>query len=604
MNIKNKIIISVGIIILILAIGIPKYKDYCKKCVQTCGVFTGENLGDCFTNCWCPNIAPQISNIHVDDRSTFDIEKNICVEGYTDTPKIQQLKHKIDKINTKPNIIMFVVDDLDEMISPYMDAMKFTKELFKLNGTHYSYAYTSTPYCCPSRSQILTGLYPHNNGVLGMHGPYGSVSSFRKPHHLNGTRMMENNKCINNEDRTINAILKKYGGYHTSIIGKDLNGKENVITKHFDYICSGWDEIRIGSDPHMYAGYRYAMGAWSVDTNKVCYEWHSVDEKDYITDVIRDHTLSIIDKHKNSKNKEDPMFMKIATTAPHLPITCAMRHKDKLLYWRELYDKYVSNRKNYNYMHDTEPEWIQKHDKRSGIFNEGLKWNKLEWEKRMCSLYAIDEMIEAVYNKLKYYDQIENTVFVFVSDNGYNLGAHGLFNKMAPYEESNKVPYYISGPGFEKNFKDDRLVALIDLAPTFLEIAGLQIPDYMNGISLLDSDIKSNTRNTLLFQFKNNIDYIKEDHADYSPELEFVRYLLPSWMTFDFHPYVGIRTKKYVLIEHNVDGKHKESEMYDMINDPHQMKNIYDDANYTNIKKKLENKLSKISKCVGRDCIM
>ena len=594
----------ISFIVILMAIGFPYYVDYCKKCGQKCGVFTGENLGDCIKNCWCPNIVPIISKIHHDDKSTFDDEKDICANGYTATPIIHNKNEADSNIKPPPNIIVFVVDDLDEMISPYMEAMKFTNELFKLNGTHYVNGYTSTAYCCPARCQIFSGLYPHNSGVLGMHGLYGSISAFRKPYHLNGTRMMENNKCINNENRAINLLLKKYGKYHTSIIGKHLNGIEDEKTKHIDYVPTGWDELRIGSDPYMYAGYRYTMTNWSSDTNKMNYKWYSVNEEDYITDVIRDHSLSIIGKHKNSKNKEDPMFMYIATTAPHLPMTCAKRHKDKRFYWRTQYDKFVSNRPNYNYMHETEPEWLQSHAKRTGIFNEGLEWNKLEWEKRMCSLYAVDEMIEAVYNKLKYYNQIDNTIFVFVSDNGYNLGSHGLVNKMAPYEESNKIPFYISGQGFKNGVKDDRLVGLIDLAPTFLDIAGLKIPDYMNGVSLFNPDIQANTRNTLLFQFKNNIDYIKEDHIDFSPELEFVRYLLPSWMTFDFHPYIGIRTQKYVLIEHNVDGNKKQFEMYDMINDPHQMKNIYNDEKYDQIKNELKYKLNVISKCVGNQCVM
>ncbi len=599
---KLNILFGLAIIVLISSLLFPKYINYCKKCGQTCALFTGKSLGNCISSCWCPNIKPDIGK-HVDDYSTFDSEKDICSNGYS-PPPIVHSKDDQNKINnSKPNIVLFVVDDLDELISPYMEAMKFTKELFKLNGTHFSNGYTSTSYCCPARCQIFSGLYPHNNGVLGMHGKYGSIHSFRKPHHLNGTRMKDTNgKCINNENRAINLLLKKYAGYHTSIIGKYLNGIEHETTRHIDYVPPGWDEFHVGSDPYMYGGYRYTLSNWSSDDSIVNYRWYSVNEEDYVTDVIKDKTLNIINKHKTSKQSKKPMFLYVATTAPHLPMPCAERHRDKQEYWRNYYDTYVSNRPNYNVKTDSEPDWFNKHSRRNGLVDEGLNWNKLEWEKRMCSLYAVDELIEATYNELKKYNQHTNTVFGFVSDNGYNLGAHGLFNKLAPYDESIRIPFYLSGPTIQKNYIDDRIVALIDLPSTFLDVANLQIPSYMNGLSLVDPNIKLNDRKTLLFQFKNNLDYVHHDHIDFSPELEFIRPVIPKWMMLDFHPYVGIRTKEFMYAEHNVDGNYTDYELYDMRIDKYQITNLYKNSSYDDIKQSLAHKLKVMQNCTGIYC--
>lgn len=597
---KFSYFLSFSIFILICSLLIfPNYKLYCKNCAQTCALFTGKNLGNCIKQCYCPNIKPTISK-HVDDYSIFldDInEQQNCKNGYSNTPHISK-KTKL----SKTNIVLFVLDDLDEMISPYFDVMKFSKELFQINGTHYKNAYTSTSYCCPARCQIFTGLYPHNNGVLGMHGKYGSIEAFRKPHHLNGTRMKENDKCINNENRAINLLLQKYGNYHTSIVGKYLNGIEHESTKHIDYVPVGWDDFHIGSDPYMYGGYRYTLTNWSSDDNIVNYKWYSVNAEDYVTDVIADRSEYIIDKHMKHSTDLDhkPIFMYIAPTAPHLPIPCAERHMDKQKYWASQYDNYVSNRPNYNFTSKNEPTWFFANDRRNGLNNEGISWNKIEWEKRMCSLYAVDEMIERVYNKLKFYNQHENTVFGFVSDNGYNLGAHGIFNKLAHFEESIKIPMYLSGPNIKKNHVETKLSALIDLAPTFLDIAGLDLPSYINGESLLNNE----SRQIFLFQYKNNIDYVKEDYLDFTPELEFIRNIVPKWMLFDFHPYAGIKTKQYVYVQHNIKNSHKEYELYDLIEDPHQMNNLYYNDSYLLIKMSLELKFEKMKNCVGKDCFI
>lgn len=606
MNTFLKIFLIVSLLILFVSWLFPRYIIYCKKCGQSCSLFTDKKLGQCLKDCYCPNIAPRILP-HTNDFSSFVKDLEICDSGYSDVPQIEKsekFKTKISNLNKKPNIILFVVDDLDEMISPYWEAMPFSEKLFKQNGTHFINGFTSTSYCCPARCQIFSGLYPHNNGVLGMHGPYGSIHSFRTPHHLNGTRMKDEfGKCINGEDRTINLFLQKYAGYKTAIVGKYLNGIENEQTRHIDYVPVGWDEFHVGSDPYMYVGYRYTLTNWSSDNpgtnnSNVQYKWYSVNEEDYITDVMRNRSVEIIKKYKKN-NKTDPLFMYVATSAPHLPLTPPERHRDKLQYWRSKYDEYVSSRPNYNYFSELETDWFKLDDRRIRSNKEGFIWNRLEWEKRMSSLYAVDELIKSVYEELDKLNELDNTIFGFVSDNGYNLGSHGIYNKMAAYEESIRIPYYLSGPGFKKNHIDKNLVGLIDLAPTFLNIADLKIPEYIDGLSLLDTK----ARNAMLFQFKNNIDFVDHDHVDFSPELNFVRSVLPYWATFDFHPWIAVRTNEYKLIEYNVNGQYKEYEMFDIINDLNEMSNIYNNTTFVNIKNELMSKLSNLSKCSGQKCL-
>lgn len=595
----------------------PKYIEYCNSCVRRCSIMTNGSIKNCLQKCSCPNVLPKAKR-HVDDLSVFDsdIKNKLCPLGYSDIPKIEQINN-FNK--TKPNIILFLLDDLDELITPYFEAMPFSKKLFGLNGTHFTNAFISVAYCSPSRSSILTSLYAHNHGSVGYRGRHGSVNAFRKPYHLNGTRMKdEYGKCINNENKTINVLLHEYAGYHTSIFGKYLNNIENSKTRTITYPPPYWDDLHIMSCPYGYSGTRYMLTNYTSDNKKkgLTYEVFGVDEKDYITDVLSDKVLDVINTQKIKKNNKQPLFMYVATPAPHLPLPPADRHRDKILYWKNQYDKYVINRENYNYTHNSRAQTLHNNPLKSTITEEGDIWNRLEWEKRLTSLYAVDEMIEKIYNKIKEIGELDNTIFILTSDNGYNMLAHQLFNKMIYNDESTKVPLYITGSEFYKNYKSDELVVLNDLAPTFLSLAGLQIPKYMNGKSLIPN-INEKKRESILIQFKNNVEYILEDTLDQNPEISFVKHQIPKWLLLDFYPYIAIRTKKFLYVEHTVvndkikstngiitkDNHHIEYELFDLELDPNQIYNVYNNQSYEVNIIKLKQKLHELANCIGEKCI-
>lgn len=593
-----KYLLYVPLFVALLSYIFPKYINYCKECGQYCSLMTNKSLKQCVRECYCPSIAPRIS-AHVDNKKIFDLDKDLCPIGYAPTPELQQ----VEKV-TPPNIILFVLDDLDELITPYFEAMTFSKKLFKLNGTHFENGFTSTSYCCPARCQILSGMYGHNNGNIGMYGKFGTINAFRRPHYLNGTRMKEHGKCVNNEFRSINQLLRQNGNYFTSIFGKYLNGIENQTTRNIDYMPVGWDEFHVGADPYMYAGYRYTLTNYSSDyqNDGIKYEWFNVEPEDYITDVLAKKVVNMLETQRVTKNNKKPIFSYIAPSAPHLPLPCAERHRDKIQYWRSQYDKYVTTRPNYDFVHNSRADSFLNNPRRSQIDKEGDEWNRLDWEKRLTSLYAVDEMIEKIYNKIKELGELDNTIFALVSDNGYNLGAHGIFNKMTPYDESVKIPFYISGPHFNKNVTLNELVLLNDLAPTFLSLAGLSHPDTINGKSLIPNRFNKK-RESVLIQFKSNDEYVPEDLIDVNPEIAFIRHQVPKWLLFDFHPYVAIRTNNFLYVEHKINNSTMEYELFDLTNDPHQMYNVYNNETYSKNKVYLKYKMDQLSKCHGKKCI-
>ena len=122
----------------------------------------------------------------------------------------------------RPNLVVFLVDDLDDVVSPYWDAMPEARGLFVDQGRRFSNSFAPSPVCCPARGVILTGMGPHNDGVISGTPPDGGYETFAK----NGS-----------ETRTVSVRLQQ-AGYTTAFIGKYLNGYE----KDPKLVPAGWDE--------------------------------------------------------------------------------------------------------------------------------------------------------------------------------------------------------------------------------------------------------------------------------------------------------------------------------------------------------------------------
>lgn len=585
-----------AIIAILLFNAFETYRNHCKECVQRCVFFSLRNIGTCFDVCRCPNFDRVVSP-HLPDHSKYaedlkmsggDYDKPIKLE-----PKNSKLEHK-----SKPNIVMIILDDADAKISPIMEAMPFAKELFELNGTHFTRAFTSTSYCCPARCQIFTGMYGHNNGVTSMYGKFASIGAFRMPFNSNGTRQMNpsTRKLINNEYRTLNYVLESLG-YTTHALGKFINGIENDHTFQIDYVPPGWTTFNVGADHFMYTGYRYSLTNWTKGDNKISYEWYGTKEDDYITDVLSRKAVNII-----SKSSDAPFFLYVAPTAPHVPMFPAERHRDKLDYWASKYDQYVSSRPNYNADLKNKSYWLRSTEKeRDELHNSDLKWNQMDWARRMSSMHSVNDLILNIYNKVKDSGKLNNTIFIFGSDNGYNLYAHKQTQKMSPNLESIAIPLHIVGGGFGAGVVDDQLALLIDIAPTIYDILGYKSPDYVDGYSL-KSKVK---RSCALIQYKNKNFHDELDNLSNSPELLNVAKVAPKQLLYDVPPFTAIKTVDYILVEYynSSETRENEYELYDLVKDPYQLENVYHNQEYENIKQNLTFRLKQLEQCAGFNCV-
>src|SRR5262249_38245786 len=198
-----------------------------------------------------------------------------------------------------PNIILILTDDLDLQLGSG-SYMPNVKKLLAQQGVSFRNFYVPLSLCCPSRTTILRGQYPHNSGVLTNNLPNGG---FEKAH-ASGV-----------ESATLATLLHN-AGYRTVLLGKYLNGYPETASP--TYVPPGWDEWYSPAAGNPYTEYNYTMnenGALVVYGEKPA---------DYLTDVIRARAVDFIKRAAATPNQ--PLFVYFATYAPHEPFTPAPRH--------------------------------------------------------------------------------------------------------------------------------------------------------------------------------------------------------------------------------------------------------------------------------------
>lgn len=426
-----------------------------------------------------------------------------------------------NKNSKRPNIIILLADDLDDILTPqYFPEVLPILDSLKKQGIDFSNSFTPMSICCPSRSATLTGTYAHQNGVYRNVSVNGGWQAFR-----------------HNEPYTLPAYLSK-SGYRTTMIGKYLNGYGDKGEPPPPY---GWTDGSVFTSFFFYSGYDYNMmfwdngvalndTVWQVSNKKIKHLGNSPE--DYTTDYLSKEVISFI--NKTETNDKQPFFIYLTPTSPHYPLQAAPRYKKMALdRWAN-----VAVPKRLNYCNDygkfaTQAEkeipldkssWLRKTwkkrvremNKGAWFYNQTFRGSvpkniksfvQADWYNRMGSLYALNDMIRDLIRTLKENGEWDNTLLIFTSDNGYMLGAHAMLHKGNPYEESIRVPMVIAGgdslhlktPG-----KTQEWVTNLDIMPTVLELAGIKVPDNIEGISLvplIKNDSITNFRDRFVMEY-------------------------------------------------------------------------------------------------------
>ena len=369
----------------------------------------------------------------------------------------------------RPNVVFILTDDQrwDTTGGTHSPTgafiMPYTRSALADAGVEFPNAFLTTPLCCPSRVSILSGQYAHRSGVYSNQGTNGGADDF--------------------DDSSAMGLWLQAAGYRTGFYGKYMNGYQNLWDESLGetpYVPPGWSEWHAFVRPRFFD---YTIVDQS-DGGPIGTTDYGSAEEEYSTDVLRRLAVEFIE----STPTEEPFFLYLNFKAPHLPRTPAPRHDDSFSHfpaWRPPSHNEVDV--------SDKPSWVQATPPIEG--NDLVVLDRTR-RKQLEMLRAVDEAIDgpelfgtkSVMQALRDAGIEDDTIVIFLSDNGWMWGEHRMDRKSKPYEEAIRTPMLVRYPKLAPLRRtEDRFALNIDLAPTLVALAGAVVspPIVQDGVSLL-----------------------------------------------------------------------------------------------------------------------
>ena len=345
----------------------------------------------------------------------------------------------------KRNILFILSDDHRYDAFGFMQVQKFLEtpnmDSLARDGAHLKNAFVTTALCSPSRASILTGQYAHQHKVV------------------------DNNTAAPPGLTYFPQYLQK-AGYKTAFFGKWHMG-------------NGGDEPQKGFDK--WVSFR-GQGTYLPSPNGLNVDGKHVKQKGYITDELTDYALDWL----NGQPKDEPWFLYLSHKAVHSPFVPAERHKGK---FKDAVFTPPPTMATSGEMARNRPMWVR--NQRNSFHGVDFSYYGGEpigelYKTYAETLLAVDESVGRVLEALKKRGELESTLIVYMGDNGFAFGEHGLIDKRTAYDESMRVPMLARCPElFQGGKVVKEVVAGIDIMPTFLEAAGVESPKGIPGMSFL-----------------------------------------------------------------------------------------------------------------------
>jgi arylsulfatase A-like enzyme len=449
----------------------------------------------------------------------------------------------------RPNIVLILSDDQrwDTIGGTHgiggEDVMPQARAQIGGEGVTFENAFMTTPLCCPSRSSLLSGQYAHRTGVYSNQGENGGADDF--------------------DDRLSMGVWLQANGYRTGFVGKYLNGYADLWTNPDPpYVPPGWDEW------HAFPGarfYNYKLVRNGIGFDHFVQSFGSA-ETDYSTDVLRDIAVDFIE---TSVQQGEPFFLYFAPKAPHLPRQPAPRHIGLFAdvpQWRP---------PNHNEADVSDkPSWVRNTPLLSAAEiadMDDLRQNQLEM------LQAVDEAIggsdtfsiTGILPTLRNLGVLDDTIVIYISDNGYHWGEHRFTAKNKPYEESIRTHMMVRYPKLAPLPRTESRFALnIDIAPTLAELAGFDIEAIAQQI---DPSF-----------FVDGVSFTPLLDGSTPPEPWRTDFLTEGWPAS--HVWATVREGQWKYTELPVTPGEPDTdfeiELYDLVNDPYELANLESDPQH------------------------
>ena len=481
------------------------------------------------------------------------------------------------KESRRPNIVYMMSDDHGyQAISAYGYGLNHTPHIDKLaeKGMLFTRAFVTNSICGPSRAVMLTGKHSHINGFK------------------------DNQSRFNGDQPTVAKLLHA-AGYQTALVGKwhlesDPQGFDywNIVPGQGDY--HNPDFIEMGVRKH-FAGYvtnlttDFAIN-WLKNRDKqkpffLIYQqkaphrnWMPEEKYYHLFDSVQFPVPSnYFDAYQTRTKAAKAQEMEIGThmnDAYDLKLAFDLTKEESVglaNLWRNIYNRFTPDqKKSWEAAYGPSIEALKKANL-SGDALAVWKYQRYMRDYLRC-VQSVDDNVGRLMAYLKENGLEENTIVIYTSDQGFYLGEHGWFDKRWMYEESFRTPLIVKWPGVtNKKTTSTKMVQNLDFAETILEMAGLPIPADMQGksfVPVLKGTQKGELHDALYYHFYENKEHKVAKH-------------------------IGVRTDRYKLIYFY---ENNEWEMYDLLEDEKEMKNVYDDASYSKLQGMMKRKLEEVKK--------
>jgi len=408
--------------------------------------------------------------------------------------------------------------------TPHMDAMA-------REGVHFKNAFVTTALCSPSRATILTGVYAHRHKIVDNNTPIPPGTTF------------------------FPQYLQK-AGYKTGFFGK-------------------WHMGNVSDDPQ--PGFDrwvsfLGQGTYLPSKNGLNVDGKRVPQKGYITDELTGYALDWLKQLR----RDQPYFLYLSHKAVHSEFIPAERHKGR--YAKEVFE-YPATMAASGTMARGRPMWVQ--NQRNSWHGVDFPYHSdldiAEYYKRYAeTLLAVDESLGRVMEALRERGELDSTLVIYMGDNGFAFGEHGLIDKRTAYEESMRVPMLARCPElFGRGKTVEAMVANLDIMPTVLDAAGLTPPPGLDGASLLPlvRGEASGWRKELLYE------YYWERNFPHTPTIH------------------ALRTDRYKYIR--VHGLWDIDELYDLQSDPLESNNLIFSKEHAPVVRSMNQRLFEILEQTG-----
>jgi len=452
--------------------------------------------------------------------------------------------------SARSNIVVIQVDDMTTS-QLVRQAMPFVSREIEGAGVRFDRYYDPYPICCPSRTSLLTGEYPHNHGVLVNFAPY-AYPGFKKSPAFNSNL----------------ATWLQQAGYRTIHVGKFLNQYDEEDPAEVPPGWSAWHSVPGDNDARLYWGSRVN------DNGVVSYE------PGYSTDVLTGRAISEVEA-----STDQPFYLQVDYNAPHADAAGGPGPTPPERFAHAFPRARAPHGASFDEasVHDL-PKFLRDHrlsrGQMTGIdraYRNGLR-----------AMRGVDQGVQWIFDALRRQGKLDNTYVFFLSDNGFFEGQHRFVaGKYLPFEPSARVPLLVRGPGIPRGAVSEALNANIDLAPTFLQIAGTAAPG-IDGRSLLpyaEEPKRLSSRPILLegFTGKPGVDYFPEGSKSTAPVTNYIGVVSGEW--------------KFVRF-----ARGDAELLYDLRHDPEETENLAHRKDFNAKRVRLKRLATRLSTCKGSQC--